>query len=277
MGAIAGLALVLGGCLERVTDQPIPLDPRFYAGRTEEAGAAGAGGSDPWPGYEGEMHALTLVVRSATRSGIQLDLGEEDPSSPGGTKRAGVVTLEGPGTYELRVPVTVRKCQLQAFQDVDGNGPSEKDPFASADVLLDGGPPKDPVVLELEVGKRGGPGGGGGASVGSGGVAGMNTLPPPQPPVVSVSGTVSSGRALPVLLDVFQLGTKERGGRTYLGRVTVAVGTFRVDLSQSLGRVALEPYQDLTNDSRTEDDPVAKVVEVDLTASTIPSLRIAIP
>jgi hypothetical protein len=275
MGAIAGLALVLGGCLERVTDQPIPLDPRFYAGHAEEAGAAGAGGSDPWPGYEGEMHTLTLVVRSSTRSGIQLDLGEADPSSPGGTKRAGVVALEGPGTYELRVPVTVRTCQLQAFQDVDGNGPSEKDPFASVDVSLESGPPKDPVVLALEVGKRGGPGGGVAATTAE--PVRMNTLPPPQPPVVVVSGTVTSGRALPVQLDVFQLGTKERGGRTYLGRVAVAVGAFRVDLSRSLGRVALEPYQDLTNDSRTEDDPVAKAVEVDLTATPIPTLKIAIP
>ncbi len=283
--ARAGGLVMLAGCLEKVTDQPVPLDPRYYEGHDEAEAEAGntegaGGGAEPWADSTAARFELTGVITSSGEGPVQLDLGEPDASAPGGTKRAGVVQLEGPGPFTIKVPVTVKKLQLQAFQDPDSDGPSEQDPFAQTEIALDGKAPAEPLALTLVAGARsmsggptpappGAPGGSGQAPGGApngapppgGGGApggGMSTLPPQSAPTVTIAGTVRTPRSTTVLVDVFQSGTDAPGGRTYLGRVAVEPGAFSFALSAALGKVELEAYQDLTGDSRSADDPVAR-------------------
>ena len=281
----AGALALLAGCLERVTDKPVPLDPRYYEGHDEGDAEAGnkegaSGGSEPWADSDGARFELTGVVTSSADGPVQLDLGEPDASAPGGTKRAGVVQLEGPGPFTLKIPVTVKRLQFQAFQDPDSDGPSEQDPFAQAEIALNGKAPAEPLTLALVAGARsmsggptpappGAPGGpgqppgtppNGGPPPGAGGApgSGLSTLPPQAAPTVTITGTLRTTRRNVVLLDVFQSGTDAPGGRSYLGRVAVEPGAFSFEVSAALGKVELEAYQDLTGDSRSADDPVAR-------------------
>jgi hypothetical protein len=75
---------------------------------------------------------------------------------------------------------------------------------------------------------------------------------------VKITGTLRTTRRNVVLLDVFHSGTDAPGGRSYLGRVAVEPGAFSFEVSAALGKVELEAYQDLTGDSRSADDPVAR-------------------
>lgn len=299
-GVVLGL---LAGCLERVTDKVVPLDPRYYEGHDEGDAEAGntegaSGGSEPWADSTDARFELTGVLTSAAEGPVQLDLGEPDSSAPGGTKRAGVLQLEGPGPFTLKVPVTVKKLQIQAFQDPDSDGPSEQDPFAQAEIALDGKAPAEPLTLALVAGARslsgrptpappGAPGGPGQSPGGdpngrppSGGDGapggGLSTLPPQTPPTVRVTGTLRSARDTTVLVDIFQAGTDAPGGRSYLGRVAVEPGAFTIVVSAALGTIELEAYQDLTGDSRSADDPVARTDPFAVTRD-VPGLNLVLP
>jgi hypothetical protein len=150
------------------------------------------------------------------------------------------------------------------FQDPDSDGPSESDPFAEQAIDLSSGPPTEPLVITLKAGGRGqaaGPGGGGG---GGGGPAGAPSPPPegltlPDGPTVTVSGTVTTSRDLPVILDFFHADGLGEGGRAYLGKRKIAAGDFTQAFPVGYGAVEIEAYQDLTGDSRTGDDPAARL------------------
>jgi hypothetical protein len=85
----------------------------------------------------------------------------------------------------------------------------------------------------------------------------METLVLPEGPRAALRGRITASRALPVILDVFSPDAQAPGGRIFRGRVVVAVGDVQVDVSRAWGSVEVEAYQDLTGDSRSNDDPVA--------------------
>lgn len=270
--------LLLAGCLERVTGEAVPLDPRFYAGREDEdgrgvpgdggggtpgdgAGGPGGpagGGETPWAGYDGETWKLTGEVVVDGDTEVQIDLGEPDATAPGGQKRAGAIRVPGAGTFEADVPTSVTEVRLQAFQDVDADGPDEDDPFAEGVVAFAGSAPA-PVVLKLVKGARGKAGGGGGGSPSGSASPPPDGLAFPAGPTVTVSGTVTASRDLPVILDFFHANGEGAGGRSYLGKRTVAAGAFTQAFPKGYGSVEIEAYQDLTGDSRTGDDPAARL------------------
>lgn len=292
---------LLAGCLERVTGEAVPLDPRFYAGREDHGGQGspgdGGGGPDggtpgdglggagggpagggetPWAGFDGETWKLSGTLASDEAGEIQLDVNRAAPDQPGGQAREGALRLPGAGDFELAVPTTIAEVRLQAFQDLDGDGPDEDDPFAEATVTWSGADPS-PVTLTLVKGARGqagGPGGGGGGA------------PPPQPgglsfgdgPTVTLSGTVNASRDLPIILDFFHANGEGAGGRSYLGKKQITGKEWSQAFPKDYGGVEIEAYQDLTGDSRTGDDPAARL-ERPLTVgdSDIDGISLTIP
>ncbi|MFZ5479713.1 MAG: hypothetical protein ACOZNI_23315 [Myxococcota bacterium] len=284
--------LVLTGCLEEVTGEDVPLDPRFYEQQGQEGGVArdpnaGGTGDGAYVGYTGETWHVEGVVEAKDALPVQIDVNEFDPSQPAGTKRAGAIHLVEPGTFELEVPATLKKLQLQAFQDPDVNGPNETDPFAQVTVDLSGGSPTEPVKLTLAVGGRGGPT----STPPSGspappGAPTPSASPPPPPqlnlppgPKVKVSGTVDAARAdLPIMLDFFTAGASG-GKRNFLGKHSVAKpGEWSVELTAGMGKVEIEAYQDLTANSYTPDDPIARLGSpVDVGTEDVTGLKLVVP
>ncbi|MDP2317691.1 MAG: hypothetical protein Q8P41_32695 [Pseudomonadota bacterium] len=269
---------LIAGCLERVTGEDVPLDPRFYEGQQDADGQstdpnAGGTGDGPYVGYEGETWHLVGEVRGDEPGPVQIDVNEPDADAPGGVRRAGALHLNEPGPFAVDVPKTVRSLALQAFQDPTVNGPDETDPFAEASIDLEEGPPAE-LVLNLVKGARGqGPGGGGGAPGSPGGdpngggapSGGPSPGPPPNGlsfpagDKVTLTGTVVVSRDLPVILDFFHADGAGAGGRSYLGKRVVEAGGWSQEFPEDFGSVEVEAYQDLTGDSRTGDDPAARM------------------
>lgn len=266
--------LFLIGCLERVTGEAVPLDPRFYAGRSDGEGQPadpnkGGTGDGAYADYKGETVHVAGTITAPAEGPIQVDVNEFDASAPGGVMRVGALHLNESGPFELNVPKTVPRLQLQAFQDPDVDGPSEQDPFAELVIDLGDGAPKEPVALVLVLGARGKGGGPGGGAPGSPGGDPNGGQPPGGPPPgdgpvlgdgprVTVGGTVTASRDLPIYLDFFKVDPEAAGGRAYLFKKSVNAGPWTQELPADLGPLEVEAYQDLTGDSRTGDDPSAR-------------------
>ena len=125
-------ALFLFGCLERVTGEPVPLDERFYKSAESRHGDPnkGDGTSDPFASMDGEKITVSGIVSCETMGSIDLDFRTPDPSIEGGMKGQGKLLLDRPGVFTLQVPKNTGSVEVQAFQDVLGDGPSFDDPFA---------------------------------------------------------------------------------------------------------------------------------------------------
>ncbi len=303
-------ALLLIGCLERVTDEPEPLDPRYYAGADNDPGGQGnpnGSGEAPFSGYEGATVRVLGTIESPGEGTIQIDVNVPDAKAPGGVSRVGAIHLPGTGDFEIDVPTDVKALDVQAFQDADGDGPSEQDPYAQVMVDLAAGAPAEPVVLKLVAGARGQPGAGGGAPGSPGGAphggpgggapgspggaphggpgggapgGGADTLSfPGSGATVTLSGTITATRGLPVILDVFLTDAASPGGRRYLGRRMMAsAGPFELTPPRNVGKIELEAYQDLTGDSRSGDDPSARTAApIEVGSADVRGLTLAIP
>lgn len=284
--------LLLMGCLEKVTGEAVPLDPRFYAGRNDGEGQAadpnkGGTGDGAYVDYKGETVHVVGEIVAPGEGGIQVDINEFDPKAPGGVARVGALHLMETGPFEIDVPKTVPRIQLQAFQDPDVDGPSEKDPFGQVTIELKDGAPKEPVRLVLVTGSRGvaGPGGGAPGSPGGDPNGGHPNGPPPPSeglvidgPSVNVSGTITATRDLAVWLDIFKIDAAAPGGRTLLVKKAATVGPWTMEVPAELGQLEVEAYQDLTGDSRTGDDPSAKTEKpVTVVTSDVTGIDLAIP
>ena len=273
------LVLLLIGCLEKVTGEDVPLDCRFYgcdedAGRRgsadhEDNAAAEGAGETPWGAVTGEKVKITGMVVGPDDTEVQMDVNEPDKDSPGGQKRVGALHLP-PGEFELSVPVAVTKFGLEAFQDPDGDGPSETDPYASASVEL---PLTGELKLEMVSGARtaranvpappGAPGGDPSAgNPGGSGPPGGQPGAPPKPadpfgdvPKITLRGTITASTELPVFIDFFKVDPTSPGGRTYLFKVQATGGTFEAQVPKDFGTLDVEAYQDPNNDGPTATDP----------------------
>lgn len=271
--------LTLGGCLERVTGEFVPLDERYLVGAKssdatggDQPGADGGTGG-VCPTYEGEVLTVRGVVESETSTAsVQIDVNVPDPEAAGGVRRECGVPLPGPGEFAITLPVTYTSVELQAFQDPEVDGPSEQDPFAALTLALEEKDP-DPVTLKLVVGMRGvatGPSGGptpGGpehveAAAGApGGAAGAGGAPPPvfaddDGPRVAVSGTVQATLEYAISLDFFKHDEAAPGGRTFLFKQQVKQGAWSVPFPKGYGQIEIDAYQDPKGDGPTEGDPI---------------------
>ncbi len=178
------LVLVLAGCWpERITGEPVPLDPRFYAAVEQAQGDPGVGGGDavPFASHEGATVTIRGTITSPVAGPVDIDVRTPDPSAPGGVKGHGKLLVDRPGPFELVVPAGLGALELQAFQDPDANGPGGDDPFAQVRMEVDDSD-VDGVLFALEPGARGGMGGPEHHEAPPGAPGGDPSAAPPRPP-----------------------------------------------------------------------------------------------
>ena len=265
------LVLLSTGCwLEFVdTANPTELDPAFYEAAIQNQGMPGVGGGSaiPFSDYDGEKVTVFGTVIGEERISIDVDVRIPDASAPGGMLGLGKILMDGPGSFELQVPMNQGTIELEAFQDRDADGPSTSDPFAH--VAIDVGDEDLEVSMELEEGsfRRGGPvhqempaGAPGGAEV-------MAMVPPdpeqPDPfgemdgPKVSVGGALYYEGSVTVDLDIFRANTALPGGREMIGKLKLSTGSYELRIPQHYGPIILEAFIDLNGNMRADpSDPM---------------------
>ncbi len=170
VGAPVALGALVLVSLEEVTAEPPPLDPRFYQGGGTSAVGPGPG-LVPFADYDGDTVAVSGTVVASHAGPLDLDLWKVDPTAPGSRSHLGKVPQEGPGPFELLVPVDFGKLQIEAFVDQTGDGPSMDDPFGRVECEVVG-QPVGGLELVLEAGGmgrfHGGPPPGGDPGAGAG-------------------------------------------------------------------------------------------------------------
>ena len=146
--------LISSGCLERITDNPPPLDPRFYTSDTMPTGE-GAGNETlvPFVGYDGPWVDVKGVIHSDMALPVDMDLWQVDPTAPGNREHLGKVPLNLPGEFSLQVPEGFGGLMIEAFHDVKADGPSDDDPFGYAMLVVENDTLND-VDIVLVAGAR---------------------------------------------------------------------------------------------------------------------------
>ena len=94
----------------------------------QAGGGAGASGPDPFSDVEGPRVVLRGTLGWTGTETIDLDLFAPDPNSAGGRRMLGKV-MRAPGPYELQVPADFGPLVLEAFIDINKNGPGPGDPM----------------------------------------------------------------------------------------------------------------------------------------------------
>jgi hypothetical protein len=124
---------------------------------------------------------LKVTLACADCKTIDLDLFVEDPSRPGGRRHIGKLKEE-PGLVEIKAPRGYGKIVLEAFSDLDANGPSKGDPMGIylGNPLVIGAEDPPPITIELQVQ----PGGAMPRIAVRPGAPGPGGLPPTPPPLL---------------------------------------------------------------------------------------------
>jgi hypothetical protein len=261
---------------EEVTGEPVPLDPRFYEAVEKAQGDPGKGGGSavPFSSTEGPRVKLRGTLAAPSEEPIDLDLRSPDPEAPGGMRNHGKLLIDGPGPFELEVPQNFGRLQLEAFQDLASDGPSPTDPFAQADLTVEG-VDVEGIALELKAGARPGAGGAGGAGGpvhqemppgapggggqpgGPGGVAAPQSDPfaGSSGPTVRVSGIIGWEGQGVVDLDLFQPDFTSGGGRRLLGKLKLAPGPYEFQVPVGFGPLILEAFIDVDSNGPSAADP----------------------
>lgn len=243
-------------CLERVTGEEISLDPRFYAAVEEIRGseAQGGGSSVPFSSIKTDKVLVSGIVSSDDDMAVDIDVRVPDPSAPGGMSGKGKILLERPGEFELMVPINIGSVELQAFQDIDSDGPNATDPFAQVTIAVTDEPVPN-VALALVVGARGAapvhqevqPEQSGEMPKGIpenpdpfGGAAGNR---------VELSGTLTCAQdCTGIDLDLFAPDQQSPGGRKMLGKMKLQAGEFVIMVPENFGPLILEAFVDFGGD-----------------------------
>lgn len=143
------VALACAACLERVTDSPPALDPRFYESGEQPSGqGSGSETLVPFAGYDGPKIKVSGVIRSDKILPVDLDLWKLDPRSPGNREHLGKIPIALPGAFVLEVPPDLGGLQVEAFHDLTGDGPTNDDPFGATVVTVG---PTDVEGLEIRL------------------------------------------------------------------------------------------------------------------------------
>ncbi|MBM4365074.1 MAG: hypothetical protein FJ102_02590 [Deltaproteobacteria bacterium] len=247
--------LHLAACLERVTGQPEPLDPRFYAA----AEAAHGGGPDalgePWADHAGETITVIVSVLSDLPNDVQFDVAVPDKSAPGGVKRIGTLVTSPNTEVTLKVPVEVESFGVEAFQDELGDGPSDDDPYGAAPVAMKPAPPTEPVTITLV---RGGRSSALSTSAHAPSVAIKAPWADHQGPAVPFRGLARSSVDGEVQVDVNEIDAAAEGGVKRAGQVRLAApGPFEFNVPIEVNAFLVEVFQDPGNDGPSDEDPYA--------------------
>jgi hypothetical protein len=204
-------------------------------------------------GFEvkGKSVQVTLQVESGFENAIDVDF----RSSEGLVYKA---MLSGPGEHSISVPANLGTVQLQAFQDLAGDGPSDDDPFgwveadiAEADL--------EPMKLSLAAGAKLKLA----SRMGHGAVDQGGQLQPFsdfQGQWTLIRGRIQSSAAGPLQVDFRVPDLDAPGGNRFLGRSLLPqTGVYQLQVPRDFGVLILEVFQDLAADGPTDDDPYALV------------------
>ena len=253
MVSIAAIFLI-GGCLEKTTDEIREIDPRFVELPATVAESGGLGGGSVLDEMEGERLVLTMTI--AGQDGIPVDV---DIRGEGG-KNLGKWVFPGPGDVEKEIPVGLGELQIQGFQDLTSDGPSDDDPFGWVDLLVEDTPISG-VILEMEVGgklKHA-------QSMGHVGVGPDQA----EGPSVSLNMKVTASAEQAIDLDF-------RGPSGLVHKAILdGPGDHSIRVPAGLGEVVLQAFQDLTADGPSDDDPFAWV-EIEVGSESPPPLLLSL-
>ncbi len=278
---------LLAGCLEKVTGEAVPLDPRFTAQATpsgvttDDTGAPkhqaqqhvevvhqDAAPPRPFENIEGEKISIEGTIESVVEGSVDLDVSLVDKSNPSGLSSVGKIILDGPGPFSLDVPKDVGDLHFAAFQDLEKDGPSEADPYAEKVVQM-AGVAVNGVNLVLVEGAR------------AANISGPThtEVPPPQPFAdvegerVTISGTIVSVASGPVDLDVGRVDKDAPGGMINEGKhIFSKPGPFSFAVPANIGDLRLAAFQDLEKDGPSDQDPYADL-HVEVKGDAIEGLR----
>jgi hypothetical protein len=290
--------LVLLGALsiEEVRSDPDPLDPRFYAG----ARGGGPGHADrvPFASHKGPTVTVSGRTLAPGDGSIDFDLWQAAAGADGARTHLGKLSIE-PGAFSLQVPASFGALQIEAFQDLTGDGPTVDDPFGQLALEVGDTPLADLELSLVEGGLAsilsagGGPdGAGAGHQEAAPGAPGgdPSAAPPEDPsaappedlpfadttgPTVTLSGHASTPVAGPIDLDLWQPDPDADGARIHLGKLSVEPGVVTLEVPASFGPLEIEAFQDLTGDGPSADDPFAKFTLV-VEATPVVNLDLAL-
>ena len=247
--------LLLTACLERVTGEAVPLDPRFYEGGGDAANPGGGAGQlgVPWASTPGDKVDLRFAVTGLDAGTLQLDVLVADPAKPGGVDRLGrIETADSP--IVLSVPTSVKGFTVEILQDPGQDGPSDDDPYATLTIDM-AALPEGEIPVVLVVGARpaptgGGAGGGGGVSEPWSGAEGAR---------VPFSCVVSTDDEGEIQVDVTEPDPSAPGGQRRVGQLRLPVaGAFTLEVPATVQSFRLEVFQDRAGDGPDAGDPYAE-------------------
>lgn len=250
------------GCLERVTGEPRPLPEAFTAQAEEEAEngpehqemthGEGDPSKGPFADFDGTLLPVKGVLISDHELAVDVDVLAPDPSAEGGFAQLGKLLLAGPGEFAFEAPEGFGSITLQAFQDLEGDGPGDDDPFGVTTVIVTDDAP-ELVELTLVLGGRE--------------LANMSAGAAPSifgehdGEWTTLTGTVSSESDHGVDFDV-RVVAEDAGpsGDNYLGKIQFAgPGEYATQVPRGYGTLRMQVFQDLAADGPTADDPFAAV------------------
>ncbi len=240
---------------------------------------ASSRGGLAWKDHAGEWVSVTVQAQSDRSLPIDLDLRH------GVTGQAlGKLMLQQPGELSFEAPSGYGPLRLQAFQDLDDDGPTDGDPFDWTDIDVAGADLTD-ILLTLEVGRKlelaaelghseqpaGDPAGEG---EGDTQPPDRKLFPDHEGPRVVLSGTVTASDAIPLDLDLRLVDPEAPGGNVYGGKVPLErPGDFSFEVPAELGGLSIQAFQDQTGDGPTDDDPFG-FVELVVGTSDVSGLSI---
>jgi hypothetical protein len=239
---------------EVVVEVDITLEAGGKLLLAESLGHGGGGGGDA---YEGPTVLLTGVLTSDTElsQGVVFDI-DFRSSVEGMVYKASISDV---GAFEIAVPAELGSVQLQTFQDLSADGPSDDDPFGWVNIVIEEenieGVELNLVVggkatLAAEMGHGAGPDApGAGAPFGD--WSGEWTL---------VTGEMICQDEGAVQVDFRVPDSTAPGGNRSEGRTTLpGLGSYRLEVPRGMGRLIIEAFQDPESDGPTAQDPWVSV------------------
>jgi len=105
---------------------------------------------DPFDGYEGTRTLVSGTLAYGGEGVIDMDLFQEDASAPGGRLLLGKLKKFA-GPFEMEVPVSIERLEIDAFVDISGDGPSADDPRGGVKGLQVSSGPVSEVIINLSL------------------------------------------------------------------------------------------------------------------------------
>jgi hypothetical protein len=259
-----------------------PILVKLVPGSRPAPGGGGAGpgptGGDggvvePWRDITGPPRVDFLgVIASPVEGEIQIDVTEPAPSEPGGQRRVGQVRLPEAGAFMLAVPTDREKFRLEAFVDLEADGPTDDDPYAELTVVVSS-IRADEVVLTLVPGSRGAAGSGAGPPAGGGSPAGGPGGPNEAPwsdytgPTRTFTAKVTGEWTGELQVDVTQPDPAAPGGQRRMGQLRLrGTGDIELKVPLTVDDFRVEVFADAKRDGPTDEDPWGAI---EVTAQTI--------